>query len=87
MRRNEQVRRIRVLDAELDVYLERAGKSSRRPMATIHRHVRWLAPGAGLIMGALVARVSTRNMVARGVSVALLILRAQRLVFKWMRRA
>lgn len=87
MRRNEQVKRIRTLEVELSGRLEQAGRSSRRPLNTIRRYGPWLLPGAGLALGAMLARVPARNMLARSISGAMLLLRAQREVLRWVQRA
>lgn len=87
MRRKDQIRRIEVLDVELSGCRARVSWSSRRPLAAIRRHGGWLFPGAGLLMGVMVARISARNMVARGIYAVMLMLRAQRLVFRWAQRA
>lgn len=87
MRRKSQIRRIEALEVELSGCLTRAVSSSRRPMTAIRRHEAWLFPGAGLLMGATLARVSARNMAARGISATMLVLRAQRLLGRWVQQA
>lgn len=87
MRRKKQIRRIELLEVELSGCLARVASSSRQPLALIRRHEGLLFPGAGLLMGMTLARISARSVVARGVSAAMLLLRAQRLVFRWAQRA
>lgn len=87
MRRSQQIKRIRRLERELGRAMTRVESSSRRPMEVIRRYGGWLLPASGLIMGAMLARVSAHNVVARGISVVMLLVRAQRLMFRWVQRA
>lgn len=84
MRRKEQIRRIEALEVELSGCLARVASSSRRPLTVMQRNRAWLAPGAGLLMGVTLARVPARYMVARVVSGTMLLLRAQRLLLRWV---
>lgn len=86
MRRKDRIEQIERLEVELDGCLERVAASSRRPLKLMHRHNPWLLPGAGLLTGIVLARMSTRHMVARAISGTLLLLRAQRLLLRWMKR-
>ncbi len=87
MRRKEQIRRIETLEKELSGCLEQVVRSSRGPLKVVRRHRGWLIPGIGVCAGAMFARVSARNMVARGISYAMMIRRAQRLLFRWLQSA
>lgn len=87
MSRGEQIRRIERHEKDLAGCLERLSRSSRGPLAVIRRHGAWLIPGVGLAMGAMAARVSARNMMARGAAGAMMILRAQRYLFRWLQSA
>lgn len=87
MRRNEQVQQIRTLESELRGRLKQAGRSAHGPLRTVRRYGPWLLPGAGLAMGAMLARVPARLMLARGISGAMLLLRARRMVLGWVQRA
>lgn len=82
MHRSEQIQRIRTLETELDACLARVGRSSRGPLGAIRRLRGWPLAGSGFLLGALLARVSARHIMARVAYGALLAMRAQRFVVR-----